>query len=83
MTRHLIYIAIVGGILLGMLLPGLHIYSGGIVYMVGFILILNFFEIDFRWQNFLRYELILTVALSALAMPLLFYVLLSRGWREC
>ena len=46
--KHLIYIAIVAGIVCGALLPRLHVFTGAIVYIVGFILVLNFFEIDFK-----------------------------------
>jgi predicted Na+-dependent transporter len=79
MMKYLINIAIVAGIVCGSLLPALHVYKGAIVYIVGFILVLNFFEIDFRWRNFFRFELVLTVLLSAVAMPLLYYLFLSRG----
>ena len=77
--KYLIYIAIVAGIVCGSLLPRLHVYAGAIVYIIGFILILNFFAIDFRWRNFFRFELMLTVLLSAVVMPLLFYLFLTQG----
>jgi len=79
MMKYLINIAIVAGIVCGSLLPELYVYKGSIVYIVGFILVLNFFEIDFRWRNFFRFELVLTLLLSAVVIPLLYYLFLSRG----
>ena len=77
--RYLIYFVIIAGIACGMLLPQFSAYQRAIAYTVAFILILNFFEIDFEWKNFLRGELILTVFLSACIMSSLYYLLLSKG----
>jgi predicted Na+-dependent transporter len=62
-----------------MLFPQFSAYQRAIAYIVAFILILNFFEIEFEWKNFLRSELILTVLLSAFIISSLYYLVLSKG----
>jgi hypothetical protein len=46
---------------------------------VAFLLFLNFLSIEIKWHRIIRRELLITLPLSALLMPLLYYNVLSKG----
>ncbi len=63
----------------GILLPQLNVAKPAIPYLIGLMLAINFYEIEFRWKKFIRRELLVTLSLSILVMPPIYYLLLSRG----
>lgn len=80
--RYWLYIAIIGGILFGILAPQLQVFKQAVPYLICFMLAFNFFELKFSWEHFIRKELSVTLVLSAIIMPLIVYYLLSRGLIE-
>ncbi|MFC1477123.1 bile acid:sodium symporter family protein [candidate division KSB1 bacterium] len=77
--KHLLFIVIFLGIICGFFIPAFHSIYPGIPYFIGIMLFFNFLEIETSWRRFFRPELIVTLALSALFMPLVVYYILSRG----
>ena len=63
----------------GILVPELNVAKPIIPYLIGLLLAVNFYEIEFKWKRFLRWELVITLSLSALIIPPIYYLLLSKG----
>jgi predicted Na+-dependent transporter len=57
----------------------LEAYKPSIPYLVALLLFLNFLKIEIKWDRIIRRELLVTLPLSALLMPLLYYNVLSKG----
>jgi predicted Na+-dependent transporter len=80
--KYFIYVVILLGIVCGVMFPGLGAYRRAVPYLIGFLLFMNFFEIQVLWQRLFRVELLVTVALSIGIMPVLAYYVLSWGLPE-
>jgi len=78
--KYLFYLAVFAGILCGVVFPQLEICKPVIPYLIGFMLFLNFLEIKPEWNRLLRREVLFTLPLSALIMPLFVYYILSTGF---
>ena len=77
--QYLIYLITIGGMGFGILIPELNVAKPAIPYLIGLLLAVNFYEIEFKWKRFLRWELVITLSLSALIIPPIYYLLLSKG----
>jgi predicted Na+-dependent transporter len=76
------YIVIFSGIACGISFPQFEIYKPSIPYLVASLLFLSFFEIEVKWHKIIRRELLITVPLSTLLMPLLYYDVLSKDLNQ-
>lgn len=77
--QYLIYAVIGSGIVSGVIFPQMQTVKDSVPYLIGLVLFLNFSEVSVSWRKFYRKELVLTLILSALIMPCLFYRWFSSG----
>jgi BASS family bile acid:Na+ symporter len=77
--QYLIYAVIGSGIVFGLIFPQIQTGKDTVPYLIGLVLFLNFSEVSVPWRKFYRKELLLTLTLSALIMPYLFYRWFSSG----
>jgi len=63
-----------------MLLPPLGDYASLVPFLIGFILFLNFLELRIDFRRLLPKELLVTLFLTVVVMPVLAYYVLGRGF---
>ncbi|KON26577.1 hypothetical protein AC481_06915, partial [miscellaneous Crenarchaeota group archaeon SMTZ-80] len=80
--KYLIYVSAAAGIASGLLLPQAGELTAFIPYFIGFMLWLNFLDVQTQWNKFLRKELLVTLLLSAVIMPAIAYFILSSVFIE-
>ncbi|MFC1561916.1 hypothetical protein ACFL6I_19735 [candidate division KSB1 bacterium] len=77
--KNILYIIIALGLFTGFIFSELDFFRPAVPYLIGLLLFLNFLEFQPKWERLFRMELLITLFLSALFMPLLVYYVLSRG----
>ncbi|MFC1492502.1 bile acid:sodium symporter family protein [candidate division KSB1 bacterium] len=80
--KNLFYIVIFFGIICGFFVPYFHVFIPVIPYFIGIMLYLNYLDLTPEWNKLIRKELIVTVFLSVIFMPLLVYHVLSIGMAD-
>lgn len=77
--RHIFYFVVILAISVGILFPRLGIYFKIIPFLVGVTLFCNFLDVKVNFRRILRKEMVVTLLLSALVMPIISYHLISMG----
>ncbi len=77
--KNLLYTVIFAGLVFGFFVPQSEIVLPAVPYFIGLMLFLNFLDLEPEPGKLFRKELLVTVPLSALVMPVLVYYVLAAG----